>query len=314
MSSVTNSVLLPLDEVYRELERNLRGELIPVIQLPRHSTRGVVAEHISNYLAEDHTPVWFRVKKPAGFYDDLFGSKERSSGAVATSSHDNRSALTPIEEPVRTLPILVHNQQENVPFPPSRPASIRDDLRKIAQDTEYHGPPFVTVDATPLQVYLPSVRGSALLELLDEEEMGATVKLQDVQMLWDTGAPITYISSDLLDDDFHRQLYQPDYVSMYQWGRPELAMCMISIRMEFSNSSIYLDGVAVVCSMAQMPNNHSGIILGQRSILDRLVYTTEPRHTLLARGFQVPSHVWGKIQVKGYVNMPAEGGEYVQVE
>ncbi len=70
-------------------------------------------------------------------------------------------------------------------------------------------------------------------------------------------------------------------MSMYQAGRPESSMCMMNISLEFSNTSIYLDGVAVVCSTAQMPNNHSGIIFGQRSILDILVYTTEPRRTML---------------------------------
>jgi hypothetical protein len=71
---------------------------------------------------------------------------------------------------------------------------------------------------------------------------------------------------------------------------------------------LQLDCVFVVLSKERVPNQRSGIILGQCSLLDRLQFRAIPRSVLRPtrhrrRGQTVDDDVWGDIQREGYASL-----------
>jgi hypothetical protein len=309
------TVWLQLDDAYLQLAKNLRGETIPQVELPRHSTRSIVAQHLATSLASDETSVWLRPKKTRS---DRLLLQDFANETVRANSVFPRVAPTEpdtTKSPNTNLPIHVHTQQEKTRPLRRQPAAIREDLRRLAEETIYHGPPFAVLPAQSLQGYLPTVRGSMLLELIDIDDVDRiAAKIENVDMLWDSGAHISYISSDLVSEQFNRQLRDPGYLATYQWGSAHSGMCMVDAELEFSNCRHSLAGLVVVCPKDQMPNNYSGVLLRQRSILDRMMYLVQPRAILVAQGIVVPEDIWGQINIKAYISLPGEGGELVELD
>lgn len=55
-----------------------------------------------------------------------------------------------------------------------------------------------------------------------------------------------------------------------------------------------------------MPNGRSGILLGQQSFINRLVYCAVPKPFLIVGGTEVPEDVWGYIVTEKHIDLNGE--------
>lgn len=249
----------------------------------------VVAKVLAEGLAEDQTSVWFRRRPQRVNY-------------IVPGPETTIAAIT---RPISAPPT------ENLPPTHRASAEIRKDLQKLARETQYYRPPFFTIPAAGiLDGHLPTVRGKLLLECLDSGMDDTTAKLDDVEMLWDTGAHITYITDSLIPDRLKALLASEENMTAYKWGTSG-SKCIANAWLEFSNAVLEINGLVVVCPKEEMPNQYVGVILGQRTILDRMMYTVKPRAILQAQGEEVSEEVWGKVHLQAYVTLPSDGEELI---
>ncbi|KAI9676367.1 MAG: hypothetical protein M1817_000524 [Caeruleum heppii] len=68
-----------------------------------------------------------------------------------------------------------------------------------------------------------------------------------------------------------------------------------------------IECVLTIVKKDSVPNQRSGIILGQYSLLDRLRYRVLPRHVLRARGHANNERVWGDIVLRPHRQESKEG-------
>ncbi len=282
LESTHQSIILQLDDAYRQLAQNLIGESIPTIALPKYSTRGAVSKVIAQNLADDETSVWFRRKS--------------SSLAMERDRPQTQENVAPIRA----------NRTEHLP-PLSRPSpAILRDLRQMARETNYPGAePFADLHVGMLHGLLPTIRGSMLLIGIDSVEEDPVAKIEDIEMLWDTGSPITYVSDDLVSPAFKVLLAAEKNMVANRWG----ARGTKSIAdgwLRFSNCQAEFNGLVVVCPRSEMPNNHSGVVLGQRTLLERMMFTIKPKAILKAQGQDIAEGHWGDICLKTYLTLSAD--------
>ena len=70
-----------------------------------------------------------------------------------------------------------------------------------------------------------------------------------------------------------------------------------AVMIGFRNIAILnLDPLFVVLMEEQVPNQRSGIILGQATVRDRMRYRTLPRHEI------IDDASWGDIELEGHVD------------
>jgi len=63
--------------------------------------------------------------------------------------------------------------------------------------------------------------------------------------------------------------------------------------LQFSNTSLELEFFARVVPREKMPNGFSGVLLGQRGVIDCIDYRATPSRFLKSLGQEVPEGVWG---------------------
>ena len=77
--------------------------------------------------------------------------------------------------------------------------------------------------------------------------------------------------------------------------------------MEFSNGRVVqFDTVAVVVPRTEAPNGRSGVILGQRGLIDCLRYESVPRRVAVVEDPEFPEDRWGRFDVKCYRGLDGE--------
>ena len=77
----------------------------------------------------------------------------------------------------------------------------------------------------------------------------------------------------------------------------------------FSNFSISISTIFTVLPLSRIPNQQSGIILGQSAFINHISYRAIPRAILEAKGEYVEEGIWGDIAVEEI----AEAGEITSV-
>jgi hypothetical protein len=123
------------------------------------------------------------------------------------------------------------------------------------------------------------------------------------RMLFDTGAHVSCITDDLLSESFVRYLDEPVH-DPYRSSVNGSVQVQASAVVAFGDQPpLIVDCIFVVLMKEAVPNQRSGIILGQSTLLNRLQYRSIPRDVLRARGETVEDGVWGDIQLEGYVNL-----------
>ena len=128
-----------------------------------------------------------------------------------------------------------------------------------------------------------------------------TSKVSNIPCLWDTGAHITTISDDILSEEF-RLFIQAEAYKDYWVTSADRNSWVVSVggALQFSNTNLELEFVARVVPRDQMPNGFSGVLLGQRGVIDCIDYRATPSKFLKSLGQEVPEGVWGDLVILNF--------------
>ncbi|KAJ5522426.1 hypothetical protein N7527_006541 [Penicillium freii] len=166
-------------------------------------------------------------------------------------------------------------------FPPPASPNRRALLKKYHDENipSLREPYILNLPTLRTENTLTAIVGNAMVTPLEWGPGLPECKLSAVEMLWDTGAYISIITRDLLNEEFQAHLSDPI-------NEPcGLGTCVqVSFKVEFSNSLFHMDIIAVVVEPDTIPNLRSGIMLGQRGCIDALQYRSISRSIFLAKG------------------------------
>ena len=306
-------ITLDLADVYHQLRREVVGRKapLPLITLPSTSTLAESSQLMADILKNNQTEVWLSSKEDRERRRERIRALALSTdlGTLPNSWPTSLKGSASLRENARPIQIEADTPAPEVPDRPS--PETRERLKKLAmesQDDPYLAldPYPVTLVADPFQRYLPTVLGSGRFEIIDasESDDSKICILEAEQMLWDTGAHRTVITEDLLPAEFVRHARTDEYMAIYGTGDRD-SVVQISMEVQFSNCVKKIEGVAIIRSSSSMPNNFSGIILGQHTILGCLEYHAIPAKIMRARGKNIEDK-WGHIRLLGCI----VGGEY----
>ena len=128
----------------------------------------------------------------------------------------------------------------------------------------------------------------------DQEEL-----VQQVDMIWDTGAHRTIITEELLSESF-RQFLKDSRHNDYRLD-DGLRVQMDAV-IGLSNFPVNISAIVLVVPQSVMPNKYTGILFGQQSCINCLSYHSSPRRILKAKGEDISEEMWGDIVIDGYVD------------
>ena len=114
-------------------------------------------------------------------------------------------------------------------------------------------------------------------------------------VVWDTGCHITTISFDVVSPEFQKYLLSSGYESKTE----DAKTISVDAALRFTNADVVMSFPARVVS--HLPNNFSGILLGQVGLIDSLGVKQIPRAILQAEGEVVGEDIWGDLVVEKYV-------------
>ncbi|KAE8382193.1 hypothetical protein BDV26DRAFT_254050 [Aspergillus bertholletiae] len=203
------------------------------------------------------------------------------------------------------LPIRTAIDLEPMESPRPLSTVARERLRnmaKVAANEEFRQP-YVSLLPKLGEGYLPIVRVDLILQGVDSSDPDPLFRLEEMDMIFDTGAHRTVIVEDLLSPSF--QEYLKDSVHD-QYRSSDGLVVQVNANIAFSNCSVTIETVAFVVPKAKMPNEKVGILLGQASFTDRLTLRSIPRRILLAKGVAVSEEFWGDIVAEEYLNLDDE--------
>jgi hypothetical protein len=185
--------------------------------------------------------------------------------------------------------------------PKPRSESVREKIRTMAREIREIPDPFPVVLRGSLDGgALCKVKGNITLGGIDSKQIDPIFSATGVEMLWDTGAYHTVVTLETLPEAFQRYLNDPQHDPYHcdKGFRVQLDMVI-----EFSQGTwIDLASVAVVVPRDLLPNKFTGILLGQRGFIERIVYRSVPRSILIAKGEAISDEFWGDIVVEEYLD------------
>jgi hypothetical protein len=201
-----------------------------------------------------------------------------------------------------TLPIRKAGLLKDAGFP--KPLS-KTDMAKLKENAQ-NMPPFpdpyaLTLRASITEGKLPTVTANVSLRALDWCEGQPVCALSAVEMLWDTGAHNTFVTKEMLPPSFKYDVENNHIHDAYR--TKDGLRVQLQFIIEFSNSIVQIDSVAMVVTKLDVPNERVGVIFGQNGCIDRIVYRSIPRAALKAKGEDIAEDVWGDIIVEGYVDI-----------
>jgi hypothetical protein len=128
-----------------------------------------------------------------------------------------------------------------------------------------------------------------------------TSEVSNTPCLWDTAAHVTTISDDILSEEFRSFMQSPAYKD-YPATSAHSNSWVVSVGgvLQFSNTPLELEFVAKVVPREQMPNGFSGVLLGQRGVIDCIDYRATPSKFLKSLGQEVLEGVWGDLVILNY--------------
>jgi hypothetical protein len=208
------------------------------------------------------------------------------------------SSLSAIKSP--GLPIRTQYDINSLPMP--KPAS-EEKWKKLKEDAmskpiPYH-PYTFSIRANIMDKTLPVVKANVRLRGVDHIGGDITEKLEQVDMIWDTGAHQTIITEDLLSESF-REFLKDSRHDVYRSG--DGLRLQMDAFIAFSNIPIDINAIVLVVPKSMMPNEHIGILFGQLQCIDCISYHSSPRRILQAKGEDIEEGVWGDIVIDGTVD------------
>lgn len=162
--------------------------------------------------------------------------------------------------------------------------------------------PFITNKPGVDDRYLACVSGKLILSGLDAEDDGLEEEIIWSKCLWDTGAHTCSISDDILSEDFRAYLQDPVHDP---YRNSNVPVVQVDASFGLSKANVSISTVFTVLPLSKIPNQRSGIILGQSAFMNHLSFRAIPRAILEAKGESVSEGIWGDIVVEEIV----EGGE-----
>ncbi|OAX79273.1 hypothetical protein ACJ72_06409 [Emergomyces africanus] len=138
------------------------------------------------------------------------------------------------------------------------------------------------------------------INVRSDDEFEYSELLPEANMIWDTGAPRTIISADLLSEPFRRRLENEENDIYRSESGTAVQMTVV---VALSNTTVNIEAVALVCPRNLMPNGYNGILFGQSQCIDSLVYSSYPRKALLHSGEDVAEDVWGDLSLSSYFDV-----------
>ncbi|KAJ5120889.1 uncharacterized protein N7515_010277 [Penicillium bovifimosum] len=217
--------------------------------------------------------------------------------AVQNQNTDSEGPQLEMGRPIRTAGML---SDESMPTPlsPHRQALLK---KRFVDDDNYEPRSPYALNLRPLlsEKTLAAVVGNVVLSAIDYDNNMPRCEMRHVQILWDTGAPITVITSDVLTDEFRKHLSDPVH---QPYRNHDMTRVQAGFFFEFSNVMFQQDSIALIVDKEAVPNGRSGIILGQKACIEVLQYRSIPRAILEARGETVEEQFWGDLVVESYVH------------
>lgn len=190
---------------------------------------------------------------------------------------------------------------EDMPAPlsPARRALLKQ--RFLGENEPPFRKPYVLVlSALLTEQKLAAIVGNAKISAVDWEPDMPQCILKNVEMLWDTGAASTIITTDLLDEKFRSHLSDPIHEAYHNSDGTRVQLSFV---LEFTNSVFKMDIIAWAVDKAIVPNQRSGIILGQNGFIDAIQHRSVPRTILEAQGQVIDESLWGDLIVESFIDV-----------
>ncbi|KAI9785225.1 MAG: uracil DNA glycosylase [Peltula sp. TS41687] len=214
---------------------------------------------------------------------------------------------TPTREP--------ENQPTRSPQP--APKSVQEAIQKLALSDKTIRDSYSTVPAGLAEGSLCQL-DITLCPRGCEEHRDNIQKIGSINAYVDTGAHVTIISSDLLSEDYWKFLQTADENEPYRntvGGTGQRIFCQVDFIIEIPQLDHFTFNVlALVVPRSAMPNQLSGVLLGQRSFLERMEFSFRPWRITKAVESESggsfddlkerpQNHGWGTVEIKRFVDL-----------
>ena len=114
---------------------------------------------------------------------------------------------------------------------------------------------------------------------------------------------MSIISEDLITDESFRTYLQSDENVPHTDYRVAVE---VDASIRFSNTDVRLSFLAHMLPLECMPNCFSGMILGQKTFIDRMQCRLIPREILMAKGEVVLEGLWGDMVIEAFMDIGDE--------
>ncbi|KAJ5902347.1 hypothetical protein N7495_002875 [Penicillium taxi] len=164
----------------------------------------------------------------------------------------------------------------------------------------YRAPYVLRLTASITEHRLATIYGQVTVAAIDHEDSMPKATMEHAELLWDTGAHETIITSDFLPSNFVSFLQTDPINDPYRLASK--TKVQVSFTLEFSNSILFLETSATVVQKETVPNHRSGIILGQKGCIENMQYRSIPRAILEVQGQKPGTNVWGDLIIESFLH------------
>lgn len=269
---------------------------------PAEASLSGLLDQCSNALSSDTTPIAVPARP-------VFSERQRQAlRSLASDTAKQEEARNAEKGRLASRAILTHGLLQSARQPRPLEAEQRERFKENFSDAlDVSQPPrhpHLRIDPF-LESGLPVVDCHLTLAAVDHEEPMPEEWLHGQHALWDTGAEMTFITDDILSPEFRAFVNENETHNPYRVAGT--TRVQLSCVVEFSNSSlIEIHTIAVVVPHASAPNGRSGVILGQRGVMDSLQYESVPSRIAKKRDPDFPADCWGSFNISSYCNMDDE--------
>jgi hypothetical protein len=256
----------------------------------------------SNALSSDTTPITVPARP-------IHSTRQRQTlRSFASDTLKQEEARSDNTGGFGSRSILTHGLLQSASQPRPVKAEKQDRFRKTFADTlDVSDPPrypYLLIDPF-LESSLPAVDCHLTLAAVDHEELMPEEWLQGQHALWDTGAETTFITDDLLSPEFREFVNEHETHDPYRVAGT--TRVQLSCVIEFSNNSlIEIHTIAIVVPRTSIATGRSGVILGQRGVMDSLQYESVPARIARKRDPNFPTDRWGSFNISSFCNTDDE--------
>lgn len=189
-----------------------------------------------------------------------------------------------------------------LPTPQRASPETRARLKENAktQPSSSKDPYVTTVRAYREDTKLAVISGKLMLSGIDGSMSDPSCVVYSSDMLFDPGAQSCWITEDMLNDHFRDYVMNDPINASYR--SKDQQTVQVDAAFSFATGVIQMSCVFQIVPRSRVPNQRVGVILGQNTFIDQIVYRSIPRAFLLANGEAVDENVWGDIVVERYVD------------